>query len=119
VWRLGQPPGWMPDHEHTTPLVKLMVSTIHSCSMLLFMSLTMKISKGGQLSVPAVVRHRWATDSVVLEDLGDALVIRPLAVDPVASSRGVVRLPAGLVISELRATVRAEDTVAEGRRGDR
>jgi len=53
------------------------------------MTRRMKISKGGQLSVPASIRHRWQTNTVVIDDRGDHLVVRPVADDPVESTFGV------------------------------
>ena len=35
----------------------------------------MKITKGGQVSIPAPIRHRWGTSTVTLEDLGDRIVL--------------------------------------------
>jgi bifunctional DNA-binding transcriptional regulator/antitoxin component of YhaV-PrlF toxin-antitoxin module len=49
----------------------------------------MKISKGGQISVPADVRSRWGSSTVVIDDRGDHLVVRPAADDPVEASFGV------------------------------
>jgi bifunctional DNA-binding transcriptional regulator/antitoxin component of YhaV-PrlF toxin-antitoxin module len=46
------------------------------------------ISKGGQVSIPADVRHRWGTNRVLVEDRGDELVFRPLPLDPIAAARG-------------------------------
>ena len=43
------------------------------------MKTRMRISKGGQISVPARVRHRWGTATVVLDDQGDRLVDRASA----------------------------------------
>ena len=45
------------------------------------------ISKGGQVSIPAVIRRRWATSRVVLEDLGDRIVIEPARDDPTHTGR--------------------------------
>ena len=47
-----------------------------------------KISRGGQISVPAPVRHRWRAEAVVIEDHGDHLVVRPEEDDPIARVRG-------------------------------
>jgi bifunctional DNA-binding transcriptional regulator/antitoxin component of YhaV-PrlF toxin-antitoxin module len=47
----------------------------------------MRISRGGQLTVPAEVRQRWGTDRVTLEDHGDHLLLRPRP-DPVDAFRG-------------------------------
>jgi bifunctional DNA-binding transcriptional regulator/antitoxin component of YhaV-PrlF toxin-antitoxin module len=74
------------------------------------------ISKGGQISIPAAVRHRWATDKIVLEDRGDSLIVRPLPADPIAAAMGSLRLPRGLTSDKLRAIGRAEDLEAEKRR---
>ena len=49
------------------------------------------ISKGGQVSIPANVRHRWGTNRVLVEDRGDELVFRPLPLDPIAAARGSLR----------------------------
>jgi len=49
---------------------------------------TMKISRNGQVSLPAVVRARWDTDRVVIVDLGDHVVMRPVADDPLAELAG-------------------------------
>ena len=47
-----------------------------------------RLSKGGQFSLPAEIRRRWATDSLVVEDLGDRVVLRPIPSDPVAAVMG-------------------------------
>lgn len=68
-----------------------------------------KISRGGQVSIPAEVRHRWGTSRVALEDLGDRLVIHPAPNDPVTGLRGAFAdrsLPGS---PELRRRARAED----------
>jgi bifunctional DNA-binding transcriptional regulator/antitoxin component of YhaV-PrlF toxin-antitoxin module len=49
------------------------------------------ISKGGQVSIPADVRHRWGTNRVLVDDRGDELVFRPLPMDPIAAARGSLR----------------------------
>jgi bifunctional DNA-binding transcriptional regulator/antitoxin component of YhaV-PrlF toxin-antitoxin module len=49
---------------------------------------TTTISKGGQLSIPAVVRHRWSTRQVVIEDRGSAIVVRPVPDDPIGAAIG-------------------------------
>ncbi len=51
----------------------------------------MKVSGNGQVSIPADVRSRWASDRVVIVDLGDRIVLRPLPQDPVAQLRGKYR----------------------------
>jgi AbrB family looped-hinge helix DNA binding protein len=46
------------------------------------------ISKGGQVSIPAEVRHRWGTNRVLVDDRGDELIFRPLPMDPIGAARG-------------------------------
>ena len=50
-----------------------------------------RISRGGQISVPAAVRRRWNTDRVLVDDRGDEIIIRPLANDPIAAARGSLK----------------------------
>lgn len=50
-----------------------------------------RISKGGQVSIPAEVRHRWATNRLLIDDRGDELVFRPLPLDPIGAARGALR----------------------------
>jgi len=49
------------------------------------------ITKGGQVSIPADVRHRWGTRRLLVEDRGIELVFRPLPDDPIAAARGALR----------------------------
>ena len=35
-----------------------------------------KVTKGGQISLPAQVRQRWQANAVGIEDLGDRVVVR-------------------------------------------
>ncbi|MGE5281773.1 MAG: AbrB/MazE/SpoVT family DNA-binding domain-containing protein [Chloroflexota bacterium] len=48
----------------------------------------MKISKGGQVSIPAPIRKRWGTATVTLEDRGDEIVLKPAPDDPIAAAAG-------------------------------
>jgi bifunctional DNA-binding transcriptional regulator/antitoxin component of YhaV-PrlF toxin-antitoxin module len=85
--------------------------------MILFMLMRpARISKGGQVSVPAEIRHRWNTSRVVLEDLGDRLVIRPTADDPIAALRGAFADPGKPSSDELRRRARSDETASEARR---
>lgn len=79
-------------------------------------SFVMKVSRNGQVSLPAAVRHRWASDRVLVLDLHDRVVVRPLPVDPaddVTQLRGKYR---GAPSTDgLRAAARAEDRDHEDR----
>jgi AbrB family looped-hinge helix DNA binding protein len=51
----------------------------------------MKVSSNGQVSIPAEARARWNADEVVVVDLGDRVVLRPLPAEPVDALRGKYR----------------------------
>lgn len=75
-----------------------------------------RISKGGQISLPANVRRRWQTDRVWIEDRGDAVIVTPLPADPIGAARGSLRLPKGLTSDKLREIARAEEEQVEAPR---
>jgi bifunctional DNA-binding transcriptional regulator/antitoxin component of YhaV-PrlF toxin-antitoxin module len=79
------------------------------------------ISSGGQISVPAAVRKRWGTRTVLAEDQGDQLVLRPAPDDPIAAVRGIFadELSGGPTIDQSRALARAEDAEQEQRQAQR
>jgi AbrB family looped-hinge helix DNA binding protein len=74
-----------------------------------------KITTGGQISLPAAVRNRWGTSTVVVEDLGDHVVVRPLPDDPIAAARGALKGQVGST-SQLRARARKDEAAAQQRR---
>jgi bifunctional DNA-binding transcriptional regulator/antitoxin component of YhaV-PrlF toxin-antitoxin module len=51
----------------------------------------LRISAGGQVSVPAAVRRRWNTRVVVADDHGDHLILRPAVEDPIEAARGAFK----------------------------
>lgn len=65
--------------------------------------------------MPAAVRRRWQTSSVVVEDLGDRVVVRPLPDDPIAAARGALAGRLGAT-GKLRAIARSDEAAAEPRR---
>ncbi len=48
----------------------------------------MTISRNGQVSIPASTRSRWQARQVVVVDLGDRVVMRPLVDDPIGDLQG-------------------------------
>jgi AbrB family looped-hinge helix DNA binding protein len=48
----------------------------------------MTVSRNGQVSIPAETRARWNTRQVVVVDLGDRVVMRPISEHPVAALKG-------------------------------
>lgn len=77
----------------------------------------MKISRGGQISIPATIRHRWGTTTVVLEDQGDRIVLEPASDDPVRAAEGALAEEFGaLDLARLRSKAREDERDAEARR---
>jgi len=70
--------------------------------------------------VPAVVRKRWGTRTVLAEDHGDYLVLRPVPDDPLAAVRGALtaEMSGGPATDQLRAGARAEEAAIEAMRPD-
>ena len=84
----------------------------------MIMKKRMKISKGGQISIPAAIRHRWATSTVSLDDQGDRIVLEPAPDDPIAAAEGALAEAFGaLDLARLRREAREDERVAEERRG--
>lgn len=75
----------------------------------------MKISRNGQVSIPADARARWHAERVVAVDLGDRVVIRPLPDDPVDALVGKYA-GRGPSSDRARASARSEDARHRRRR---
>lgn len=67
----------------------------------------LKVSSNGQVSIPAPVRRRWKTTSVLVIDKGDRIIVRPIPSDPVGSVIG--RYAGGPSTDEMRRAARADD----------
>lgn len=48
----------------------------------------MTVSRNGQVSIPAEARSRWNTRHVLVVDLGDRVVMRPVREHPLDDLRG-------------------------------
>jgi AbrB family looped-hinge helix DNA binding protein len=48
----------------------------------------MTVSRNGQVSIPAEARSRWNTRQVIVVDLGDRVVMRPVSDQPVDELQG-------------------------------
>lgn len=75
----------------------------------------MTISRNGQVSIPAETRSRWNTRRVIVVDLGDRVVMRPLPDDPVGDLEGKYR-GRGPSSDEIRRRARRADASHERRR---
>jgi hypothetical protein len=77
---------------------------------------TLKVTRGGQISVPAEVRRRWRTSTLAMEDLGDRLVLTPAPDDPIAAARGALAGESWTGSTALRAAAREAEVAAAQRR---
>jgi bifunctional DNA-binding transcriptional regulator/antitoxin component of YhaV-PrlF toxin-antitoxin module len=78
----------------------------------------LRVTSAGQLSLPARIRRRWGTQRVVIEDLGDSVVLRPIPDDPIEAAAGALKgqiLPS----EQLRARAREDERHAAERRARR
>jgi len=77
----------------------------------------MKISKGGQISIPAPIRKRWGTTTVTLEDRGEEIVLRPVSDDPLEAAAGAFAGEArGIGLDTIRREEREAELEAEERK---
>jgi bifunctional DNA-binding transcriptional regulator/antitoxin component of YhaV-PrlF toxin-antitoxin module len=76
----------------------------------------LKITRGGQVSVPADIRRRWSTNTVAVEDRGDHVVLRPAPDDPVAAAYGAFSHLAKRPLPEIMAEYDEGERRAEARR---
>ncbi len=76
------------------------------------------VSRNGQISVPAAVRHRWRARSVLVIDRGDYAIVRPVPDDPVTALEGAHAGP-GMTAEDARAGERAAEQAAGQRRAAR
>ena len=79
---------------------------------------TATISRGGQVSIPAEIRHRWGVSRLILVDRGDSVELRPLPDDPIAAALGSLR-GVGPTTDDIRAQLREEDALIENRKWGR
>jgi len=70
----------------------------------------MKVSRNGQISIPAAVRARWRTERVTTVDMGSHLLVRPLSDDPVADLLGKY---AAIDSTDAKPSTRADDEIVE------
>lgn len=78
------------------------------------MAVEAKVTRNGQMSLPAELRHRWKAASVLVIDRGDYAIVRPIPADTVAALRGTHAGP-GPSTEQARIADRAEDAGHRGR----
>jgi bifunctional DNA-binding transcriptional regulator/antitoxin component of YhaV-PrlF toxin-antitoxin module len=83
----------------------------------MLMKQRMRITRGGQVSIPAAIRHRWGTSTVALDDQGDRIVIEPAPDDPIAAAEGALAPEVrAMDVTRLRRAARTAEREAERRR---
>lgn len=75
-----------------------------------------KVTRNGQVSLPAELRRRWNAGAVLVIDRGDYAIVRPVPDDPVTELLGAHAGP-GPTIEQARAREREAEAEREARRG--
>jgi AbrB family looped-hinge helix DNA binding protein len=70
-----------------------------------------KITRAGQVSIPAEVRERWGASNVLILDEGEQIVLRPVAASPIESVRGILK-------GRGRSDITATEAIRQARRVD-
>ncbi len=78
-------------------------------------SYVMRVSSNGQVSIPADARTRWHSERVVVVDLGDRVVIRPLPAEPLEDLVGKYRRR-GTTTDQARQAARTDNAGHERRK---
>jgi len=79
-------------------------------------SVKAKVTRNGQVSLPAELRHRWGADSVLVIDRGDYAIVRPIPGDTVATLHGSHAGP-GPTSDQARATERESEADGQSHKG--
>lgn len=74
-----------------------------------------KVTANGQISLPAGLRRRWGSSSVVVVDRGTYAIVRPVPTDVVTALRGA-HAGSGPTSEQARAAERARGESTERRR---
>ncbi len=73
------------------------------------------VSRNGQISIPAHLRHRWGTKSMLVIDRGEYAIVRPIPEDPIAALHGA-HSGSGPAAEEVRDAEREADEAIEQHR---
>ena len=76
----------------------------------------MKVSRNGQISIPANIRRRWNVRNVRILDEGDQIVVRPLPDDPIAAAYGAFAGRIKVSTTQMRRIARADELRAQERK---
>jgi len=70
-----------------------------------------RITKAGQISIPAEVRERWGASNVLIVDEGEQIVLRPVPENPWEAIRGILK-------GKARSDIDATEAVRQNRNED-
>ena len=70
-----------------------------------------RITRAGQVSIPAEVRERWGASNVLILDEGEQIVLRPVPASPIEAVRGLLK-------GQGRSDITAAEAVRQARRED-
>lgn len=73
------------------------------------------VSRNGQISIPAHLRHRWGTKSMLVIDRGDYAIVRPIPEDPITALHGAYS-GSGPTTEDARGAERDANAAIERRR---
>lgn len=96
-------------------MLSLHTMTTPSHTMNVMDGVRVKVSRNGQVSVPAAVRHRWGSSTVLVIDRGDYAIVRPVPDDPVEALRGAYAKD-GPDVETIRAANRSDEAASDDRR---
>jgi len=94
-------------------MVRCYTVSMADCSMPSMTPVRAKVTRNGQVSLPAELRHRWAAGSVLVIDYA---IVRPIPDDTVAAVLGSHAGP-GPTSEQARAAERESETQVRPRRG--
>ena len=72
------------------------------------------MTRNGQVSLPAELRHRWRAAAVLVVDRGDYAIVRPIPEDTVAALRGAHAGPGPISEQAREAERESEDDNRSG-----
>ena len=101
--------------SHRFTMQKLTTSYVTYFGMMPVPTTIAKVTRNGQVSLPAALRRRWGAESVLVIDRGDHAIVRPVPADLIAAVRGV-RAGPGPASEEIRAQEREIDDARDDQR---
>lgn len=79
------------------------------------------LTRGGQVSIPAVYRRDWTSNRVIVEETERGLLLRPIPADPIAAAMGSLKgkIRPGITSDAIRQQMREDEAEIEERKWGR